>query len=216
MRCFPSLNRYLAVCGRDLVVLNAEDGDYALLAGAGDGVVIGPDGVLQIEDHDLAVALVENGLVGERPSSSPVGRPPALPVRSAFDQPQQRTGARHLAAMVLAGIETPLIYPGQPFPSLLDRARQGRRGVDPDRCDGALMAAAAAFDLASPWIPLRGECLLRSFVLLRVLLRQGYAPRWVFGVRTWPFAAHCWLQAGEVALTDFADTLQPFTPIMAV
>jgi hypothetical protein len=53
-------------------------------------------------------------------------------------------------------------------------------------------------------------------MLLRVLRRQGYAPRWVFAVRTWPFAAHCWLQAGDTALTDFADTLQPFTPIMTI
>jgi len=105
---------------------------------------------------------------------------------------------------------------GHTFAELLIQAERHPAIQQRDRCDGRLIAAAAAFDRLSPWVPLPGECLFRSFMLLEILRRRGYRPRWVFGVRTWPFAAHCWLQAGEVALTDYADSLVSYTPILAI
>lgn len=66
------------------------------------------------------------------------------------------------------------------------------------------------------WLPLPRKCLIRSFVLLRFLQRSGLGARWVFGVRTWPFSAHCWLQLGDVALDDDAERLVGYAPIFAV
>jgi hypothetical protein len=36
----------------------------------------------------------------------------------------------------------------------------------------------------------------------------------VFGVRLDPFAAHCWLQTDRLLLTDAADALGVFTPVL--
>lgn len=59
-------------------------------------------------------------------------------------------------------------------------------------------------------------CRWRSLVLFRFLTLQGIQPDWVFGVRTRPFAAHCWIEAGSVILNDHFETVSPFTPIMKV
>jgi hypothetical protein len=36
----------------------------------------------------------------------------------------------------------------------------------------------------------------------------------VFGVRTWPFHAHCWLQCDDVVLDDQADRVAAYAPIL--
>ncbi|WP_374571406.1 lasso peptide biosynthesis B2 protein [Phenylobacterium sp. J426] len=64
--------------------------------------------------------------------------------------------------------------------------------------------------------PLPAKCLVRSFALLCFLRRCGHDAAWCFGVSTWPFAAHCWLQVGEVALDDHPDQLAAYTPIHVV
>jgi hypothetical protein len=75
---------------------------------------------------------------------------------------------------------------------------------------------AQALERAYPWLPLQGVCVFRSFMLMRLLSRAGIcSPRWVFGVRTWPFHAHCWVQDGDIVLTDHAESLLRYTPIFA-
>jgi hypothetical protein len=72
----------------------------------------------------------------------------------------------------------------------------------------------AVFRRVAPWLPLDGACLFRSGFLLGYLESLGHRVDWVFGVRTWPFRAHCWLQAGDVALDDEAERLIAYHPIM--
>jgi len=62
----------------------------------------------------------------------------------------------------------------------------------------------------------RNACLFDSLALLLFLRRFGVCPAWTFGVRTGPFAAHCWLQSGSVVLNDSVDNVRSYTPIMAV
>jgi hypothetical protein len=38
----------------------------------------------------------------------------------------------------------------------------------------------------------------------------------VFGVRTWPFHAHCWLQVEDVVLDDHHERIGAYTPLMAL
>lgn len=62
----------------------------------------------------------------------------------------------------------------------------------------------------------RNACLFDSLALLRFLAHYRTFPRWIFGVHTAPFAAHCWLQQGNTVLNDTADHVRTYTPIMAV
>lgn len=62
----------------------------------------------------------------------------------------------------------------------------------------------------------RDACMFDSLALLYFLLRLGFQPRWVIGVRSSPtFTAHCWLQDGGTVLNDIVDHVAVYTPIMA-
>ncbi|WP_341018738.1 lasso peptide biosynthesis B2 protein [Brevundimonas diminuta] len=77
-------------------------------------------------------------------------------------------------------------------------------------------ALTSAFLTALPWLPSPGKCLKRSYALRRQLARAGTPVDWVFGVRTWPFLAHCWLQIDDVLLADDLDRVLGYSPILTV
>jgi len=62
----------------------------------------------------------------------------------------------------------------------------------------------------------RNACLFDSLTLLLFLRRLRLFPQWIFGVRTGPFAAHCWLQHEHTVLNDTVDNVRSYTPIMLV
>ena len=66
------------------------------------------------------------------------------------------------------------------------------------------------------WQPWTGACLPRSFQMASMLREAGLPCRWVFGVRAWPFAAHCWVESDGVALNDSSERLAAFQPIHCV
>lgn len=76
-------------------------------------------------------------------------------------------------------------------------------------------AAAAAFRRARHFFPAIDECLPRGIAMKRLLCRQRREAALVIGV-TLPFSAHCWVQAGDVVLTDPIDVVLPFEPILVV
>ena len=72
------------------------------------------------------------------------------------------------------------------------------------------------FGRLSPFVfTARDACLFNSLALLNFLASYGLFPTWVFGVRTGPFAAHCWLQAEAHVLNDTLENICGYTPIMA-
>jgi hypothetical protein len=62
----------------------------------------------------------------------------------------------------------------------------------------------------------KDECLYDSLALLEFMSRYGIYPDWVFGVQTRPFAAHCWVQHGDIVFNDTVEHVSGFTPIMVV
>lgn len=71
-------------------------------------------------------------------------------------------------------------------------------------------AAAASRRLWSP----RDRCLPRSLALVHALRTLGHPALLVLGVALQPFAAHAWVQAGEVVLNDELDHVLLFAPIL--
>jgi hypothetical protein len=62
----------------------------------------------------------------------------------------------------------------------------------------------------------RDGCLLDSVTLTHFLARYGVFPTWVFGVKTEPFYAHCWVQQGDYVFNDTPDFIKGFSPILVV
>lgn len=59
-------------------------------------------------------------------------------------------------------------------------------------------------------------CLKDSLILADFLLSCGALPTLVIGVRSRPFAAHAWVQCGDMVLNDALETVQRYTPIVAI
>jgi hypothetical protein len=136
--------------------------------------------------------------------------------RELFSARRRPTAARTAKIAIRTAIDGALVFSRRGFGQLIAVAREERRSGGEPRASAAMIEAVNAFQDALVWVPRPGECLFRSFTLLRHLRREGFDARWVFGVRTWPFHAHCWLQAGDTVLEDTLDRLLPFTPILAV
>ncbi|MGH6963310.1 MAG: lasso peptide biosynthesis B2 protein [Phenylobacterium sp.] len=208
---------HAAAIDGDLVFLSVPNDAYFCLPRAATQAELSPDRrrLLRVA-ADLAPDLVAAGLIvpetGEATAlygswPQPGRRSALLP---AYDPPTWR----HLAEGLAALADTARAYRNTPFAGLLECvAAPGRR--DPPATP-ELLAAVRAFHTWLPYAPVSGKCLLRSFMLLRHLRREGLDALWVFGVRTWPFHAHCWLQAQDVVLDDQPDRTAAFTPILVV
>lgn len=97
------------------------------------------------------------------------------------------------------------------------REREAGRRLPPPSLDEApLLEAAAGFALSRRWIPVEPSCLLDSVALTRYLARRGVAGHIVFGVTDSPFAAHCWVQVGELVLNDTVGNTMAYMPIRVV
>ncbi|MFL0694667.1 MAG: lasso peptide biosynthesis B2 protein [Agrobacterium tumefaciens] len=60
------------------------------------------------------------------------------------------------------------------------------------------------------------RCVPRSLALVLLCASRGLRAHAVIGVRTRPFAAHCWAQHGPIVLSDPLETVAPFTPILVI
>jgi hypothetical protein len=205
---------YAARTGRDLVLLDVRSGCYDLLAGAGCGLIIDDSGrCLELIDPALDAALIKADVFVSEAKFQPTPRLPSLPTQSIIGADLQLRWFERWA-FAAAWSEMLVFYYGRGVPALLQRVRllstKPRLGAD------EVERLAQAFYQLSPWSPFAGDCVFRCFMLLRGLQAAGVCDvRWVFGVRTWPFYAHCWLQKDEVTLTDHAETLVSFVPIFA-
>jgi hypothetical protein len=91
-----------------------------------------------------------------------------------------------------------------------------------------LRKSARPFDLAEPsalaeivqgfqrgmrYYPAKRRCVQDSLALMTCLWRRHLDAELYFGVRLDPFAAHCWVQSGDLLLTDPAASVAEFSPV---
>lgn len=206
--CAPGV--FFAQVQDDIVVLDLNADQYHCLIDAAASIETTDSGTLRARDEATALELINAGLATSTPQVAPRPLPP--PARVELDNP---AGAPAPAEVLQAGailFAAGLACRGKSILDLI--APDARRAARPDEtaAAGRIVAAARA---ALPWIPLEGECLQRSYQLRRLLRRHGILVDWVFGVRTWPFGAHCWLQIGDRVVVDRLERVRRYTPIMS-
>lgn len=165
---------------------------------------------------DLAIEALSRAAI-IRPAAAPRPSKPAMicPPVQMWDLAE---GA-HLAAVLRAiSLESFIAW----------RLRRGRiakliaslQDRKPSRPAGALVTSppAGAIIAASSHAKLyrspAGRCLSRSLALANQLAARGYVSSLVIGIRAEPFAAHCWVQAGDVVLNDTVEEASRYTPIL--
>jgi hypothetical protein len=154
------------------------------------------------------------GLVAPGPPAHSrwAGLPPptATAVRLQYPGPAWRD----LAPLLASSLDLVRHYWRRPFCKILQRVAD--RPLAPASPAPELLALVDAFHRWVPYAPVSAKCLLRSFMLLRLLGRSGHGAHWVFGVRTAPFQAHCWLQCGGLVLDDDHERVAAFAPILVL
>lgn len=76
-----------------------------------------------------------------------------------------------------------------------------------------LVHSAMQFHYARRYVPIEPSCLLDSLSLVRFLARRRLHASIVFGVTPEPWAAHCWVQANDLALNETVCDANAYTPI---
>jgi hypothetical protein len=107
-----------------------------------------------------------------------------------------------------------------PFERVIRRVKRRKELLGPDASPLDAERAAKLLEAFARYrvflFSSKDECLYDSLALLEYLARHGIYPDWVFGVQTRPFAAHCWVQHGDLVLNDTVEHVSGYTPIMVV
>ncbi|URW75890.1 lasso peptide biosynthesis B2 protein [Sphingomonas donggukensis] len=169
------------------------------------------------ESAETRARLAGAGLLGV--GASPVQFSRILPCRATHaalselgnDEPSLRVRIACVAA--LARMRTLLRIAG--FASALARAQRAVNAPLQHDLMRAI-ALARAFEHARAWLPFERRCLPDGLALHALLARSGLRATLALGVRDKPFAAHCWVQAGDWLLTDTIDEVDELTPILVI
>jgi hypothetical protein len=183
--------------------------------------------------EDVAPTLVESLVAAQIlvETSNPEARAARVNIRhptcSALEQPIAAAGQRidmAIAFEVMAIVWlTRRQLKARAFKTNLDKASAYRdrktsasEDATPDAAKGRLLQASGQFARARRYVPIEPTCLLDSLSLLRFLSRRKLFANIVFGVAPEPFAAHCWVQAGDMVLNETLSDANAHTPIRRI
>lgn len=211
---FLSPTTHLVAIGDDVVVLDARTSAYFCLAAASGAVRVDLTGIA-FDDPELAEQFAQAGLLASTPPA-PSPPPSPSPRQDLRSEAAEHVRMGDLILIVGAWLTMLVSYHLVDFNGLIQQERRRGPAWDAGAPTEDVRRLVAAFERVLPWLPFQAVCLYRAFLLKRVLRWRGVGARWVFGVRTWPFQAHCWLQIGDTVLDDAAERLNGFFPIMEV
>jgi hypothetical protein len=220
------LRSELSCCriGEDLVFLDVGSDRYFRLPSSMEKTLAGYLQGDTTATADIA-GLIERRILVERAASgtgSQLSIPPAA--RSAMEAP---TAPRHPRAAELLEVlslilRMHLALKHVPLKRVLDglvarrHARCTHSAPAAASTERELADAASVYRQARLFVPVDMRCLPDSLALARFLSRRRLHANVVFGVALDPFSAHCWVQAGDLALNDTVGNVHAHTPIRVV
>ena len=155
------------------------------------------------------------GLTGAAGTGAlPRGVPTVTASCSLIDTPLARAGIFATIASVAAQRRARRDLSRHPLAQILNDISWAQHDL-PLAGDKACRDIAGAFERAKRYVSGADQCLPRGLAMKRMMARQGHTVSLVFGV-TMPFAAHSWVQAGDLVLTDPLDVVLHYQPIFAV
>lgn len=215
MQAYLKPHIHMVQVGDDVVALDVRQDTYFCLAGAAAFLALGESGAIVFKTELAHRALAEADLLSDEPDQHR-RRLPLRPVRAtslvleAPPKPIERLRFVRTTLTVLSH------YRKTSFSSLITDTVPRPTGYVLKSDSAAVVRQVALFGRWLPWVPHQEACLYRAFFLRRFLAQSGLTADWVFGVTTWPFSAHCWLQVGDIVLDDDVDRVRSYRPIMVV
>lgn len=209
-------NVHLAVIDGDLVFLDAVKDQYLCVARRrSDPVLSALNGNLHVHDPEQVVAaLLDEQLLVEACDFTPWSGAPAYTARSDLGRGvPSRLGVGDIGFLLLAALRMAVkLRAGTPARWFAES--QARCWPDAALRSEVIHDWALRIDRLRPLIPRTGRCLVRSLLTLEYLRLRGVGADWVFGVRSHPFEAHCWVEYDGTVLTDSLEHVRWFTPIL--
>lgn len=153
-------------------------------------------------------------LAGDRRSQPPPPPGPALaePQSSLYDSVRRRAALPTIIETIVCQQWARRLYAYRRFGDIVARLGCREPGPGKDRLS-SLESLVAALIGAERIVRRDDDCLAIGTAMSRMLARRRLAHAFVIGV-TLPFAAHCWVQAGPIVLTDSAERVARFTPLL--
>ena len=188
--------------------LDARRNEYSCIPRSQAEGLLGPD---ERRDLDLVEELEAEGLLTREPGkfARNLSGPPSTAVADLYDAAVEPPDRMPIFAFVRAAARMGARMIWQKPRHWLG---SGRNGASRSGAEQAL-TLAHAFSRLSPWVPGSGRCVPSSILLLEFLKQHGIEADWVFGVRTYPFEAHCWVEKDGIVLNDSLEHVRWFTPI---
>jgi Transglutaminase-like superfamily len=238
---FLSPHVHVCVAGKQVVLLDLERDKYLALAHPHPLARWVKGWPVPLSDSESAASEAggrpapdpQNGLLAKMISQGLLVTDPAIGKEAApvlAEQPKvalveydlnfrPRTTLAHFWHFFTACTAAKWCLKHRPIKEVVEAARLRKRrapstpGVD----IGEVRPLVAAFDHLRPlFFTAKNACLLDSLTLVNFLAGHGVFPEWVFGVKTDPFYAHCWVQQGEHVFNDTPDYIRGFSPILVV
>jgi hypothetical protein len=195
--------------GSDLVLLDLQADEYLCLPDCHGLEVLG--NLVRGPIEALLRLSAEELITGANPRPEARRGPPPLPVTGLPAAPGVGPRLRDVLEFATIWID---VVRSRPTIGRLASRMGGRRGRKDDVA--AIAARVEVFRQLLPLAPWTGACLLQAELLLRFLNAADLDADWVFGVRLWPFLAHCWLQIDELCVSESPDTLASYHPILVL
>ncbi len=231
---------HATTCGNDVVVLNLRADQYLSFSASGlaelpffiHGLTTAMPvaGVRNRSSLSLENTLFEQGLLVPCKDADDIPRPTAIEAVSAeIPQPPSLDEGPVRArlssnpklgwAFGTAWRSSESRFRRLPMYAIVEQlARDRPSSQDPDSIDTeTLEPLLATFNgFRALTYTSANRCLFDTHVLIQFLHHFHMRPRWVFGVQTDPFAAHCWAQIKRTVINDRLVRVNTYSPIMVI
>lgn len=206
-------NRYLGLGGEGLNMLAQSVKDWpmtSLCSSLEDESVIA----------SILAPLARQGMLASSAQPGPERPFWREPLQTLASEPMLATAAfewRQLMRLWRCAAVASLWIHHRSLADIVRRVSQAKSLVRPDDATArvAVRAAAAAYMRVRPFaFSAHDRCLHDSLTLTLFLCAHRLLAQWVIGVRTHPFAAHSWVQSGDVVLNDLHENVRRFRPIL--
>jgi Transglutaminase-like superfamily len=229
---FLSPHVHVCVAGKQVVLLDLERDKYLSMAHThpiGRWVrgwpVPPPDSTATDAENGLLAKMIAQGLLVKdastgKEASPAVAEPPKLAMIEHDLNTRPRTTLAQLWHVSTAYTTAKWALKRRPIKEVVQaiRLRKKAGGVSTSTLDpGAVRPLVTAFAHLRPlFYTAKDACLLDSLTLVNFLASYDFFPQWVFGVKTDPFYAHCWVQQHDFVFNDTPDYVRGFSPILVV
>lgn len=168
--------------------------------------------------------MLDEGIVtseAQAPRPSLCSRPeiPETAVIVGYDEVKAPISTLHVVRFLRAAITATVVMRCCSFETIINRVahRPQKKAISTGTTPARLRELVHIYGRLSPLLfSSSDECMANSLTLSEFLAAHDVFATWVFGVALEPFAAHCWLQSGNVVLNDSPENVRRYTPILAV